>query len=817
MPKVPSNISYGYSPSTPYSAAPGPSAQPQGQGSPSHHHHPEAHSEHTHHHQHHHHYQHHQHQHSYHHQDTGSGDVSVDSNASHSPSASFSAASNAGVPTPSSIVAAGRSVVSAACLSCRAAKRKCDGERPVCTQCVQRGVTEDMSPEEGGCQYVASKRGGPRYKGVRGAAAIAKTEQRKREKEALAAAKATNAGSSASTKKSAQSPAKEKDGDKYTPDRDGDAYMRPVGGAGSGTGTQLPSLIQAGLATKLDEHGRPVVISHFITPTVPSSTVAPSQRISLPAMHFPPSLSMSGHHGHGHHHHHHQHGSVSPERSMSGTSQHHLLPPLSTGMVGQTPLIASVSSATSTTSQGHESISPALSLLQMSGSVPVSGNASSGRGSPVTDADGTSLSMPAPQVPSMQHFPHQHQHHHQHQYSHQPHQQYHQLGWRATSHPNMRSAVHSHVSTVPSSLRMDSGANTPISRTSSTAPSVLTPGVAAMNVSGNGGGAVRSMSGSAAHGGPGAKAHSGQGMAPSGWVGSSPYASRDSETGAYMSTSGIHGQASYPSLGVLPHHTANIPVPEVYAESVALVGDLSFANLEMWSKLQHYQLPALNVAAGMPGAGVPTSGDAAAQHSLSVNTSVAGAHASYPSGGVSPGAIVPDAAEHATRQTHGNVSHHAHGHGYEHGQTFAHGQQSQSQTQPHQPQISTRVLTNSQQTSSVMHAYHPGAPGGANTATFAFADFISKLEALPKAGVVGSGDEDEHEAGGSGHDQYGHHGNGSQHGGHGQGHDGSGAGSHSEPGGSGASHSRRASDEGSDGRGQRLRSTFDTERRVKAL
>lgn len=57
-----------------------------------------------------------------------------------------------------------KAVVRAACLSCRSAKRRCDGGQPVCGPCFARGVTE----ESGGCQYVASKRGGPRFKGCTG-------------------------------------------------------------------------------------------------------------------------------------------------------------------------------------------------------------------------------------------------------------------------------------------------------------------------------------------------------------------------------------------------------------------------------------------------------------------------------------------------------------------------------------------------------------------------------------------------------------------------------------------------------------------------
>ena len=58
-----------------------------------------------------------------------------------------------------------RTVVRAACLNCRSAKRRCDGVAPVCGPCSSRGI------EAGGCNFVSSKRGGPRYKGVKGAEA----------------------------------------------------------------------------------------------------------------------------------------------------------------------------------------------------------------------------------------------------------------------------------------------------------------------------------------------------------------------------------------------------------------------------------------------------------------------------------------------------------------------------------------------------------------------------------------------------------------------------------------------------------------------
>ena len=64
-----------------------------------------------------------------------------------------------------------RHVSRAACLSCRSAKRKCDGVKPVCGPCALRGVKDGYPQDDGGCVYVASKRGGPRFKGVKGAEA----------------------------------------------------------------------------------------------------------------------------------------------------------------------------------------------------------------------------------------------------------------------------------------------------------------------------------------------------------------------------------------------------------------------------------------------------------------------------------------------------------------------------------------------------------------------------------------------------------------------------------------------------------------------
>lgn len=89
--------------------------------------------------------------------------------------------------------AAGRTVTRAACLNCRTAKRRCDGAMPICGPCITRGIQPGTESSEGGCVFVASRRGGPRYKGVKGSDA----EKIKREREAanqdkLAAAEAAN-------------------------------------------------------------------------------------------------------------------------------------------------------------------------------------------------------------------------------------------------------------------------------------------------------------------------------------------------------------------------------------------------------------------------------------------------------------------------------------------------------------------------------------------------------------------------------------------------------------------------------------------------
>jgi hypothetical protein len=76
-----------------------------------------------------------------------------------------------------------RSVVRAACLGCRTAKRKCDGVSPVCGPCQNRGI------EAGQCNFVSSKRGGPRYKGVKGAEAAKVKADKDKAKEAAKGSK----------------------------------------------------------------------------------------------------------------------------------------------------------------------------------------------------------------------------------------------------------------------------------------------------------------------------------------------------------------------------------------------------------------------------------------------------------------------------------------------------------------------------------------------------------------------------------------------------------------------------------------------------
>ncbi|PWN47137.1 hypothetical protein IE53DRAFT_266967 [Violaceomyces palustris] len=97
------------------------------------------------------------------------------------PSAGFVAAPATAAAAKSFEDGALRQVSRAACLSCRSAKRKCDGAKPVCGPCTVRGVVEGLPVEEGGCVFVASKRGGPRFKGVKGAEATKrKADERER-------------------------------------------------------------------------------------------------------------------------------------------------------------------------------------------------------------------------------------------------------------------------------------------------------------------------------------------------------------------------------------------------------------------------------------------------------------------------------------------------------------------------------------------------------------------------------------------------------------------------------------------------------------
>ncbi|CAO1615249.1 unnamed protein product [Sympodiomycopsis kandeliae] len=86
---------------------------------------------------------------------------------------------------------AAKPVVRAACLSCRTAKRRCDGAQPVCGPCVSRGVTVDS----GACVFVASKRGGPRFKGCTGEEA----KRIKAEKEAKKLERARNLSNGSSS------------------------------------------------------------------------------------------------------------------------------------------------------------------------------------------------------------------------------------------------------------------------------------------------------------------------------------------------------------------------------------------------------------------------------------------------------------------------------------------------------------------------------------------------------------------------------------------------------------------------------------------
>lgn len=120
----------------------------------------------------------------------GSGDSPLEEGHDDAPKeASFSTSGKTAAATSA------KPVVRAACLSCRTAKRRCDGAQPVCGPCASRGVTA----ESAACVFVASKRGGPRFKGCTGEEAKrikAEKEQKKLERAAGTGPPSSSASSS---------------------------------------------------------------------------------------------------------------------------------------------------------------------------------------------------------------------------------------------------------------------------------------------------------------------------------------------------------------------------------------------------------------------------------------------------------------------------------------------------------------------------------------------------------------------------------------------------------------------------------------------
>ncbi|CAD6891362.1 unnamed protein product [Tilletia controversa] len=632
----------------------------------------------------------------------------------------------------SASAAGARSVTSAACLSCRSAKRKCDGERPVCTQCTQRGITPATASGVGGCHYVASKRGGPRYKGVRGAATIAKTEQKKWEKRALAASKAS-----------------------------GDVRTAPPPVASSMHGQR--SLSRDGTSQSAYSHSPPLPQPQPLpttAPTLPSSLLA-RRMVGVAPMHLPPPHALLQ-------------TQTDQERMHVGGGgaplayhPHALPPPISTGMVGPPPSLGSTGTGQ------QDSISPALSLLQMSASVPsTSSQPSSERGSPVTMPleGGLGIGYPThgsnqlPAIPGGRH----------------------PQGWRTSTFPTNPSGHHVRTSSYSNSSNQ--------SHLQQMHPSVAMAaptGLAPMRNTGDGGSMIThrsaSFASSSGHtatsypsvGGSTASLTSGEAMMNTGsgpiggtqmpvshsmaaptWAASSMNApgpqfntTRHSVgqhgTGHGYHNTGSSGPSPNTTIISMPPQSVNLPIPDVYADSMTLVGDLSFEKLEMWSKLQQYQLP--SSTSGVQTTAIMPSSKSTTQTAMSLNNIATNA----------PGAHL--------------------------GGTLQHGG-------PLDTALSPSSIT--------------------NQAHLAFSDFLQKLEALPKAGVVGGA-----------HDG-GEHGDAHHHPSAGfsgvMGMDETEDGNNRSGGGGGPCGNRECGDdvgEGTDGveGAGRLRGTFDTERRVKAL
>lgn len=153
-----------------------------------------------------------------------------------------------------------RTVARAACLNCRTAKRRCDGVQPICGPCVNRGV------EQGGCNFVTSKRGGPRYKGVKGADAIkVKAERDRRIREDQKLRKRAEKGESSKSVRSNQNPTTSSNG-----------------GSGS-TGSDSPH--------QNDIQQNQWGSSHYATPSNASYSYSPAVFANVPSPHQGPTYS----------------------------------------------------------------------------------------------------------------------------------------------------------------------------------------------------------------------------------------------------------------------------------------------------------------------------------------------------------------------------------------------------------------------------------------------------------------------------------------------------------------------------------------------
>ncbi|KAK0556124.1 hypothetical protein OC846_001343 [Tilletia horrida] len=540
----------------------------------------------------------------------------------------------------SEAAASARPVVSAACLACRAAKRKCDGEKPICSQCVQRGVTADSPPDAGGCLYIASKRGGPRYKGVKGADALIRTEQRKREKEAIAAAKAAGHPPPYSRSSLSGSSATPPSACEPSDNIASDAYPA--------------SIPRSGLTTTPGGFHRQT----FPPPVLQHSDTADQRHLPIPQgmqqHHFQTHLPLHLHSRHG---------------PRSALDVRPIPSPLSSGTVASSPSasFSGHSASSAGTPQGQESISPALSLLHMSSSSSIpqydsSSAASSGFVHPSFTTSSPRSHQPPPHLPPPV------------------------SGWR--------SSAASHMSHMPTG-HPNTAARTASCPTSATAPSngPMMPSriPASVNMSLDASGpmvsypAVQSSLNASTSLRPNSRMSAPQTVS----LASSPSGPSDqpaffrehnraSADSIYPQPASVRNPAvAAATTAYFPHPVPDIPVPAIYADSVSLVGDLSFANLEMWSKLQHYQLPP-STSHLLPSLSSQTP---------NIHTDLQSIPAAHPQDvSISPTDLVPQV--------------------------------------PY----------------SAQDAQHPpgglGASAEPSAAALIFADFVKKLEELPKAGIV---------------------------------------------------------------------------------